>query len=427
MLDAKYYRTEGTPAFINEVLTPEQWRSYVSDYDFGPVPPSRLILHHTYIPRLDQWRGLSNMRSMQNYYQGLGWKSGPHIFCGPDGIWLATPMKDVGIHANSGNSGVWNGKWSYSIGIEMVGDYDKVQPTGPVWRNTLEVLGGLVRRLGLRVQSPDIGFHRDYTNEKSCPGWAVQKPWVFAELNSFLASTNLGLEGLTVVAEPRISEAKFALVLCQHQSPAANDAHHLYQICVSEGIDPAVALAFFYHESQFGTVGICKEHDTKNWGNVRTPEDPNLGQVVAIPGRGNFAKYPSWTNGLLDWCKRMKGPKYAGSGLHTVEAIIPKYAPSSDGNAPTKYIQAVRSLVERWQSEEGAVVIPPQQPSGWYVTVTADALNIRQGAHTKYPVVGQLRKGERILVDGTKDEGQGTWLHLADHRGFISEKYTVRS
>lgn len=425
MLDAKYYRTEGTPAFINEVLTPEQWRSYVSDYDFGPVAPNRIVLHHTWKPRLEDWRGLVSIRGMQNHYARLGWTAAPHIYAAPDGIWLATPMNTVGIHAGSGNSSVWNGRWSYSIGIEMVGNYDKVRPSGPVWLNTLEVMGGLVRRLGLRLER-DVTFHRDYTNKKSCPGWSVTKPWVFGELNAWLARTNLGLTGLTVVAEPRISEAKFELVLNQHQSPAAAEARQLYRICVAEGIDPAVALAFFYHESSLGKAGICKEFDLKNWGNVRTPEDPKLGQSIQIPGRGPFCKYATWSMGLLDWCKRMKGPKYAGAGLHTVETIIPKYAPSSDGNAPNSYIKAVRSLVEDWQTEEKGQPAPAQ-PHSWYVTVTAEALNIRQGPHTKYPIVGQLRKGEKVLVDSTKDEGQGTWLHLADHRGFISEKYTVRS
>lgn len=194
MLAEKYYRTEGVkgyavaPQFINEWLTIEQWRSYVSDYNFGALKPSRLIMHHTWSPTIDSWRGLTTMRSMQKYYAELGWNAGPHIYVAPDGIWLASPMNTIGIHANAGNGGYSKGRLAwYSIGVEMVGNYDKVKPAGGIWSQTLEVFGGLTRRLGLPVSSPAIEFHRTYNNQKSCPGWAVTKDWVFSELNAWLA------------------------------------------------------------------------------------------------------------------------------------------------------------------------------------------------------------------------------------------------
>ena len=31
-------------------LTIAQWLAYVAGYDFGPVAPSRLVLHHTFVP-----------------------------------------------------------------------------------------------------------------------------------------------------------------------------------------------------------------------------------------------------------------------------------------------------------------------------------------------------------------------------------------
>lgn len=200
MLEAKYYQTSGTPAFINQVLTAEQWRSYLADYPFGPVSPGRIVLHHTWRPTVASWRGLSTMRGMQRYYAGLGWTAGPHIYTAPDGIWLATPMKTVGIHAGTGNSGVWNGKWSYSIGVEMVGNYDQERPSGAVWHHTLEVLGGLVTRLKLNPDR-DITFHRDYTNKKSCPGRAVTKSWVINEVKNWLAGQP-GVWEVVVTAVP---------------------------------------------------------------------------------------------------------------------------------------------------------------------------------------------------------------------------------
>jgi len=175
------FPTEGTPPFINKRLDLAGWESYCAAYQFGPLAPSRVVLHHTLVPRLDQWAGLATMRGMQRYYAGKGWTSGPHIYTGPDGIWLATPMSRVGIHAGVGNGSVRQG-W-YSIGLEMVGDYDQTKPAGEVWRNTLAVLAGLSQRLGIPIRRL-LAFHRDYTTQKSCPGRAVTKEWVWSEVEA---------------------------------------------------------------------------------------------------------------------------------------------------------------------------------------------------------------------------------------------------
>jgi hypothetical protein len=164
-------------------LTIEEWKSYVAAYDFGPVPPSRVVLHHTWRPTVSEWRGRASMLGMQTYYHGLGWSSAPHIYVAPDGIWLATPMSDVGVHAGIGNSGYWlNGQWSYSIGLEMVGNYDYQRPDGAVWENARAVMIGLSERLGIAPRQL-ISFHRDY-GSKSCPGWAVKKEWVWGEVEA---------------------------------------------------------------------------------------------------------------------------------------------------------------------------------------------------------------------------------------------------
>lgn len=119
------------------------------------------------------------------FYGRKGWSAAPHLFVAPDGIWLATPMRDIGIHAGTGNSGRVNGKLWYSIGLEMVGFYDKVQPSGAIWEQSKAVMGSLSRRLHIPPRQL-ISFHRDYTNQKSCPGWAVTKEWVWSEVENWL-------------------------------------------------------------------------------------------------------------------------------------------------------------------------------------------------------------------------------------------------
>jgi N-acetyl-anhydromuramyl-L-alanine amidase AmpD len=179
--------TTGVPPMIGRVLMIPEWLTYVADYDFGPVAPSRVVLHHTWRPTASQWAGLRSMQAIQRFYAAKGWTAAPHLFVAPDGIWLFCPLKDVGIHAGTGNSGRRNGRFWYSIGLEMVGDYDLARPSGAIWENTKAVLGGLSRRLGIPPRRL-ISFHRDYTNQKSCPGWAVTKEWVFGEVDAWLNS-----------------------------------------------------------------------------------------------------------------------------------------------------------------------------------------------------------------------------------------------
>src|SRR3954464_12675787 len=179
--------TTGMPPMIGRRLSIPEWISYIAAYQFGPTTPSRVVLHHTFSPTVDQWAGLRSMQGMQRFYAQKGWTAAPHVYVGPDGIWLFTPLKDIGIHAGTGNSGYTNGKFWYSIGLEMVGNYDRVRPSGAIWEGTKAVLGGISKRVGIAPRQL-ISFHRDYTNLKSCCGWAVTKDWVFGEIDAWLSN-----------------------------------------------------------------------------------------------------------------------------------------------------------------------------------------------------------------------------------------------
>jgi hypothetical protein len=137
----------------------------------------------------------------------------------------------------------------------------------------------------------------------------------------------------------------FATILGEQQSPAALEAGPMFQACLNTGVSPVTFLAFFRHESRYGTLGICHDYDTKNPGNVRSPEDPSLGEIIQTRG-GPFAKYPTWENGAIDWGKRIQGPKYAGAGLTTVRGVLPRYAPTGDNNDPEAYIRSVLNFID---------------------------------------------------------------------------------
>lgn len=145
---------------------------------------------------------------------------------------------------------------------------------------------------------------------------------------------------LTIRSEPRISFDRFQRLL--DGSPALPEARACYDTCVQAGLDPAVALAFFLHESSMGREGVAARF--KNWGNLRRGR---RGQVRQTSG-GPFVAYPTWVAGLADWCDLINGRIYAGAGRVTVDQVVPVYAPSSDHNRPAHYIAAVTAAVEEW-------------------------------------------------------------------------------
>jgi len=161
---------------------------------------------------------------------------------------------------------------------------------------------------------------------------------------------------LTFRCPPRISQAQFTRILERYKSPCAPFGAECYSIICSYGLDPAVALGFFGHESTFGTRGLAVQ--TLNWGNVRTPMRPE--RCTGTHPR-NFAIFRSWQDGLRDWCERINERYINQRGLDTVEKAIPVYAPSSDGNNEQQYIDHVNKLVAAWTTEDSTT--PRQAPT----------------------------------------------------------------
>jgi hypothetical protein len=167
-------------------MGPREFDAHVAGMDFSFYKPNRIFLHHTWRPRLEDWKGADTIQAMKAYYESLrwtdasgqvheGWSAGPHLFVGPDGIWLFTPLNELGYHAGGDNN-------TLSVGVEMVGDYDLERPSGAVLENARAALSILCRRLGI---SPDaLLFHRD-VSAKTCPGAAVTKDWIIPLVESW--------------------------------------------------------------------------------------------------------------------------------------------------------------------------------------------------------------------------------------------------
>lgn len=165
---------------LKQKLTLEQFEKYVQEKDFGTLPPTFLVIHHTWKPTKESWNGKKTIDALDKYYRGLGWGgNGPHLFVAEDGIWLFTDMYDVGIHAGNGNGSLTKG---YSIGIEVVGNYDYGTWEGETKKNALGVIRAL--RSQLKIPDSEIRFHREFNNKKTCPGAAITHSWLMSQLNN---------------------------------------------------------------------------------------------------------------------------------------------------------------------------------------------------------------------------------------------------
>lgn len=143
----------------------------------------------------------------------------------------------------------------------------------------------------------------------------------------------------SVQGEPTIDAKQINRVLAYYGSPAQNKGQALYDYGVQYGIDPAYALAFFMHESTFGTRGIATV--THSLGNIRA--------TAGYESYKGYRMYSSWEAGFEDWYKLIKEQYMGEWRLYTVDQIIPVYAPAEDNNDEGAYIQSVKRAVDTWR------------------------------------------------------------------------------
>ena len=158
-----------------------------------------------------------------------------------------------------------------------------------------------------------------------------------------------------------ISKEVFKGFLTEMNSPAAGEADSMYAACVQAGCDPAVAVAFFEHESSGGKAGVASY--THSIGNIRCTGDTDCFQTE---DNGSFKRYASWTAGLQDWVKLLQFYKDSWH-LVTLEEIIPRYAPQADHNDEATYIASVKARVDNLRQREKnqtALASSGEQPIG---------------------------------------------------------------
>lgn len=156
----------------------------------------------------------------------------------------------------------------------------------------------------------------------------------------------------SILGKPTMSAAWIDRVLAAAHSPAVGTGKALYTLGVHYGIDPVYALAFFHHESVYGTMGEARV--THSLGNERCIQD----RPCIDRDRGGYALFPSWIDGYQQWYALMLYGYVRGQvtipivhhPCSTLEQILPIYAPSLDGNDEQAYLTAVLSDVAHWRA-----------------------------------------------------------------------------
>ncbi len=143
-----------------------------------------------------------------------------------------------------------------------------------------------------------------------------------------------------VVGKPSVSAEFINRVLALYDSPAAGKGQALYDDGVKYGIDPVYALAFFMHESRYGTTGVATV--THSLGNIRA--------TTGYAQYDGYRMYRTWEEGFADWYRLIAKLYVAQWGLSTVDQIVPVYAPGSDNNDVAAYIASVKQAVDTWRS-----------------------------------------------------------------------------
>ena len=192
----------------------------------------------------------------------------------------------------------------------------------------------------------------------------------------------------SVLGPPTISAAFIDQILAANNSPAAGSGQAIYTDGVKYGIDPVFALAFFMHESSFGTAGIAQL--TLSPGNLRC--------IPSADCLSGYAAFPSWSAGFDAWYQLIRNLYVNSWGLTTIDQIIPRYAPPTDNNNDSAYISAVESSIDAWRGNQTATsaLVPvtntdPAITSGTTATpsVTKSALPAPSYPADGYSIIGK--------------------------------------
>lgn len=166
---------------------------------------------------------------------------------------------------------------------------------------------------------------------------------------------------LNLVGPPTISLQGFTLIM-RMSGYSTSVAEGCYEAILDYGLDPAIGLAFFQHESSYGKAGAARY--THNWGNIRAAgrwldhHDGDNGTWLIYRPRVEESPGEEWIRSAADWAQLIRELYVERWELLTVEAALRRYAPTEDQNDPASYAACVRRSVATWAEQY------PCEPAG---------------------------------------------------------------
>lgn len=141
----------------------------------------------------------------------------------------------------------------------------------------------------------------------------------------------------SVTGTSQLSPDQLNNVLCTAHSPACGTGQSLYDAAKKYQINDAYALATFKKESSYGLAGVARV--THSLGNIRC--------TAGYACYQGYRSYPSWQAGYSDFYSLIRNLYVNQWHLSTVQAIIPRYAPSTE-NDTQKYISDVNTAMSSY-------------------------------------------------------------------------------
>ncbi len=166
-------------------LTLSQFAERLARFQFDRKVVS-VHMHHTFIPRKTDHRGVSTIESMFKFHttpkpKGAGFGDiAQHLSIAPDGtVWTGRDWNRDPASATGHNKGAFM--------FETIGNFDKGQEKleGAQRQAVVEVIARVQLKCGLPADA--LRFHNEMTDAKTCPGSGVKKSEILAEVRAMRA------------------------------------------------------------------------------------------------------------------------------------------------------------------------------------------------------------------------------------------------
>ncbi len=134
-------------------------------------------MHHTWKPRKSDYTGVGTIEGMWRFHtQNNGWSDiAQHLSIAPDGtVWTGRDWNKTPASATGHSAGAFM--------FETIGNFDVGQEKleGKQRQAVIDVIARVQLRFGLPVES--LRFHRQFTNEKTCPGNGIPRADILEEV-----------------------------------------------------------------------------------------------------------------------------------------------------------------------------------------------------------------------------------------------------